>query len=429
MKKALKIFISILLAIPFFYFCFLNVTIYYSPEFTNRKGQEINQDLLNQLRFLKQEIHGEAGDKMQEIYPEGFFFMHMLYGLTWCELAKSLKPGTLWYREANLETAWAFSQVNSQKGRSIFDPSLDLPYGAFYLGWSTYQFGKMIEFHPAGKRSEEDLRVFEFFCDRIAEHVLKSENPYPESYSGQAWPSDITVGMAALALHDSFLEKKYGDAIASWISKVKTHLDSSGMIPHRVDPVSGETLEEARGSSQSLILNFLFEIDPVFARQQFSLYKKHFLDTRFGLPGIREYRHGSTGFGDVDSGPVILGIGGSASVVGLRTMALFGEYEIAEGLRNSIEAFGMGYSRGHKKKYLFGAIPVADAFIAWANSTEIDEKHVIKTNGNWQYKFHLWSILFIAPVVLLFLRTWRLKPWKKKNISGTFNPSAPGNTP
>ena len=44
-------------------------------------------------------------------------------------------------------------------------------------------------------------------------------------------------------------------------------------------------------------------------------YKKHFIEYKFGLPAVREYPIGMDSQGDVDSGPVILGIGTSAIAI------------------------------------------------------------------------------------------------------------------
>jgi len=40
------------------------------------------------------------------------------------------------------------------------------------------------------------------------------------------------------------------------------------------------------------MLNFLYEIDPSFAKQQFEIFDDLFKDSRFGLPGIRQYPRG-----------------------------------------------------------------------------------------------------------------------------------------
>lgn len=414
MKKFVRICISFVCGGFFIYLVYLNSAVYYSPRFEKTAEGEYNAGLLEQLRYLKDEVHGSAGDEMQKLYPEGYFFMHVLYGLSWCELARSLKPGSPLLAEARKEAGWALKQVESEKAKNIFDPELPVPYGAFCQGWTNYLRAKLLQLLPETERPAEEMVLLDSTSAMLARYLDTQANPYVESYPGQSWPADITVAVASLAVYDQFREKKYAPVIRRWIGKVKKHLDPSGLVPHQVDAGSGECRTQALGSSQSLMLGFFAEIDRDFAKAQLALYKEHFLASRFGLPGIREYRHGSTGFAHIDSGPVLLGIGGSASVVGCRSMALLGESATAEGLRNSIEAFGMAHSSNGKKNYLFGAVPVADAFIAWTHSTEYDSGHRIGSTGCWQWKFHLWSLLVFAPFLLVFQRVWRRWPWKKK---------------
>jgi hypothetical protein len=103
---------------------------------------------------------------------------------------------------------------------------------------------------------------------------------------------------------------------------------------------------------------------------------------------------------DVDSGPVILSVGGSASIVGQKTMALHGEKTVAKGIRNSIEGFGLGWEGRNRKNYLLGQLAIADAFIAWVNATEIES--IKKEENSWKWAFQLRSILinfiFIASI-------------------------------
>src|SRR5215217_9466856 len=39
-----------------------------------------------QLTFLRSALDGGAGDDAQRLFPEGYFFLHALYGLSWVEL-------------------------------------------------------------------------------------------------------------------------------------------------------------------------------------------------------------------------------------------------------------------------------------------------------------------------------------------------------
>ena len=134
----------------------------------------------------------------------------------------------------------------------------------------------------------------------------------------------MLVSVASLSLHDKLFEPKYAQTIRDWLEKVKNQYDVNGMIPHSVRPSDGRPIEKARGSSQALMLIFLRDIDQQLASDQFKLFKEKFIDTKFGLTGIREYPKGEFGMGDVDSGPVVFGFGGAATIVGMQTLFLYG---------------------------------------------------------------------------------------------------------
>jgi hypothetical protein len=106
------------------------------------------------------------------------------------------------------------------------------------------------------------------------------------------------------------------------------------------------------------------------------------------------------GHEDIDSGPVIWGIGGAASVVGQRAAAANGHDDLYLGLRNSLEAFGVAHTFFGEKTYLFGQLPMADAFIAWGNAVE-----QVPATGRYPKP---WSI-HLASLLLLLLLGWLIR--------------------
>jgi hypothetical protein len=398
-----KYLISILPMLILLFILYVNIKLYFGPEIKTIEGQRINYDLLCELRGLREALDGNADQEMQQLYPEGYLFFNALYGLSWCEFIKTLKPESALYKEGHVEIQRAFEKIDSDRGRSIFDESLDLPYGSFYTGWSTYLLGKKLAVESIPGRDQKEIYSFQQQCDKIAAAIQK--DLYPETYYHQAWPADVVVCVASLSLHDRLFRPKYSTVINEWLGKVKQNLDPIGLIPHAVTS-SGKSTGSSRGSSQSLMLNFLAEIDQSFAEDQFDLYKHHFLVYRFGLPGIREYPNGNIGVGDIDSGPVIAGIGAAASIVGFKTMNAYGEIALGTAMRNSIEAFGLPVTTSAQKKYLFGALPMADAFIAWGHSSESIETNR-KAGTISFYSFHIYSA-GIALLLMLLVR-WLLR--------------------
>jgi hypothetical protein len=386
---------------------YLNYQLYYQPTFELVGGCPVNQDLLQHARFLRTRLHQGAAEEMQQLYPEGFVYLNALYGLTWVELAAGAPDSTAMYREALREVAWAVRAIDSPTGRSTFEQDLPIPYGAYYAGWSTYLLGRYLAVQPATHRNPAAVAQFEQGCALIARGITQNATPYPESYSDAAWPADGVVCLAALATHDRVLPPRYQPTIRQWLARVDTHLDSLGLIPHKTNAQTGAVVQAAMGASQSQILNFLFEVDSAYARQHFLRYRQHFLTSRFGLPGMRESAQEAPNAEHIDSGPVLLDVGGAASIVSRRVMQRYGDHTTAIGLRNSIEAFGVPLALGGPKRYLFGQLPIADAFIAWSNSLEANR--AMESSASWRLRFQGLSAL-VAAGLLRLLFVLRRKP-------------------
>ena len=340
---------------------------------------------------------------MQQFYPEGFVFTQAVYGLSWAEVAAVADHNSTLYKEAQEEISYALKEVQSPQGKRGFEENLPIPFGAYYTGWSNYLLGKKLLAENAINRNAREVQQFKNTCKQI-DSVLQVEL-YPESYKSFSWPADVFVAAASLKLHDKLFTPLFEEHIQSWLQKVKASKDQNGFIPYAVS-TDGKPLEIARGSSESLILNFLIDIDTAFAKQQFALYTEKFLDHRFGLPGIREFPKGNKNTGDVDSGPVILDMGSAATIVGMRVLALYKDNANAIAVRNGIDAFGLAYSNSNEKKYLLGMWPMADVFIAWAHTAEINKSKTLSTSQSWRLSFQFYSLLFIIilliPIRLLF---------------------------
>lgn len=389
-KKAIKTIISIIFSLPVIYLCFINFKLYHSPNLATENGIPYDTEQLKHLRFLQQKMNQGAANEMQKLYPEGYVFMNALYGLAWAEFGEKIKDkNTDLYREAFGQVNYATLAVFSPTGTRIFPKEQRITHGAYYSGWSNYLLGKKIALNP--ENEAYDKVRFKSKCKEIAQVITTGSSPYVESYHNQIWPADITVAVASLALHDKMFEPRYQDTIRIWIDRVKNNLNHKNMIPH--DHYKGGHPQVSRGSSMSLMLCFMKDIDPIFSDELFERYKREFLTYKFGLPGIREHYKGIDLGTDIDSGPVILSVGGSASIVGQKVMALHNEKTIAKRIRNSIEGFGLGWEGKRRKNYLFGQLAIADAFIAWVNATEIES--IAKEEEPWRWKFQLLS-LFVS---------------------------------
>lgn len=317
-----------------------------------------------QLAHLRAAIDDGAATDAQALFPEGYFFLHVLYGLTQVDVGRAEPPGE---RSDELrEARWALAQLESPAGRAPFDPDLDLPYGVFFRGWTNWLRGGVVSMQVAPDPGE--VARFEADSAELAAAFGSAGTPYLVAYPGQSWPCDSAVAIASLRLHDALRPPRYGPTVDRWLTGVRERLDpATGLMPHRADAGSGAPIEVARATSQSIIQRFLVDIDPGFARSQYLLFRSAF---RPWGPAIREYPAGVPGSGDVDSGPLLLGISLSATVVTMGAARVQGDDRLAGALARLADVAGLPLDTFRTRRYAFGVLPIGDAFVAWSKTAQ-----------------------------------------------------------
>ncbi|MEO3868681.1 hypothetical protein ABGB18_07620 [Nonomuraea sp. B12E4] len=321
-----------------------------------------------QLAFLRSALDAGAGDEAQGLFPEGYFFLHALYGLAWVELGMRRPPGER--SRALGEARWALARLDAPPGRAPFSRDVVPPYGVFYQGWCNWLRGGVLALQPAERRDPAEASRFAADSAALAGAFAASRSPFLEAYPGQSWPVDSTVAVASLRLHDTLLPPRYAATVTRWVADVRRRLDPrTGLIPHQAEPGTGEPAEVARGSSQSLIQRFLADVDPAFAAEQYTRFRDRYLATPLGLgPAVREYPHGMDGPADVDSGPLPLDVSLSATVVTLGAAQVRGDAQLAGALAGYGELAGLPLDTPWTKRYAFGLLPIGDAFLAWSKT-------------------------------------------------------------
>lgn len=385
--------------------------------------EKLGRDVAPHLRFIGAALRAGAGEQMQEMFPEGYFFAHVLYGLAWVDVGLRVSLGTSLHTQALEESGWALARLDSPLGRAPFSSNLTPPYGVFYVGWSSWLRGGRLMLVAPDARALDEVARFQSDCAALAQAFDHSVTPFLTAYHGQAWPVDSVVAIAALRLHDKLFPAQHTAVIERWLAAAQERLDPvTGLLPHRVDPLSGEPLEGARGSSQSVIARFLLEIDPAWGRSQYDLFRQHFIRPFLGAPGVLEYPAGVTGRGDVDSGPLLYGFSASATVVGLGAAQVHGDREVADALIRAAEAVGLPLRWGGAKCYAFGLLPVGDAFLVWAKNAR--PWVASPQTAEFPAVIHSWWRLPIhATALLLILGLWSpcyLTTWlrKRRGVAG-----------
>ena len=342
----------------------------YSPGSAKYGPDQLGEDIVPQLTFIGAALREGEGERMQGLFPEGFFFSHILYGLAWVEVGLRVPQGSSLHGQAIQQASWALSRLDTTEARAPFRSNMDPPYGAFYVGWTNWLRGGVLMLLPEDRRPSAEIDRFEADSVGLALAFDRSPTPFLPAYPGRAWPVDSVVAIASLRLHDAILPPRFSETVERWVGAAQDRLDPiTGLLPHRSDPLTGEPLEGARGSSQSLIARFLPEVDPEWGRTQYASFRREFVGSFLGIPGVREYSAGRSGSGDIDTGPLFAGFSPSASVVMVAAAQVNGDRELADAFIDVSEALGLPVRWGNTKRYALGILPVGDAFLVWAKTS------------------------------------------------------------
>ncbi|MEZ4463592.1 MAG: hypothetical protein R3F43_03510 [bacterium] len=345
---------------------------------------------------------------MQAWFPEGFVFTWALCGLTHVQVGLRATPSAPRPASGG-RRARAASPPSSPPTRPGALRTNDQPPSAQPLPGVVQLAARGLLLDGPEARDRAEVEGASRPPAPPSPRALERQGPYPPSYPGQAWPADAVVAAASLRLHDTLLPPRHGATLQRWLAAVDAARDAYGLIPHSAHSRHGGT--PARGSSQALILRFLYEIDPDRALADYRLFRRRHVTTVALLPAIREYALGMEGRADVDSGPLIGGASAPAMVVGMGTAQLFSDRALVDPLLHTLEFVGFPLPFGGKR-YAFGMLPVGDAFLAWSKTATPWTRPVHRegwpevVSAGYRLPWHALLVLLLGLVWLGPVRRW-----------------------
>lgn len=404
MGKTLRMLFIVLVAGLSIALLWINLAIHRTPAVGSTAEVEALQA---QVAYLEPRMHAGLPNDMQQLFPEGRVFAQALYALSWCGLAQRVPADDNLRAQALREARWAYAELNSPRAQRQFPISTPLPLGAFYAGWRNQVLAALVALDPSDTAL---TATFDRESATIAAAFAASSSPYLESYTGQAWPADAVVALHSLCLHKRLRGTDHGAVLARWVQQAQARRDDRNMIPHAWSGQREVVRQSGRGSSLALMNVFLPDIDSTLSAEQFERWKSLFVMERLGVPAAREHPIGDPSPGDIDSGPLILGFGPASTIVGAAACKRNGDGFHATECTRTVHGFGFA-TCFNGQRYIFGALPIADLFIAWGRSVPSAQLDGPPPGYG---RFHALSLV----LALLLWSPWLLRWWRKRRAAG-----------
>ncbi len=178
---------------------------------------------------------------------------------------------------------------------------------------------------------------------RLHEGSLADPARHFPSFAGDPhrWPADQAAVLRALQLYDRAQGTELlAEPLEAWIAVMEQHRDPvTGLY---VSEVTGADASSAlpRGCALTWTVRYLAPVAPDAARDQWLRAKEHHLVWLGPLPGFREWPRDRDGPADVDSGPILLGVGTAATAFGLGAARAMGDTALAAGLGGTMSLGG-----------------------------------------------------------------------------------------
>jgi len=173
---------------------------------------------------------------------------------------------------------------------------------------------------------------------------------YPDS---PKFPADQAVTLASLYVYDMCHgTARSRELIPGWLRYMSAEAahPETGLHRSSITPSFPDS-RIPRGCALSWTCLYLAQFAPEHAAELYLRYRALYFRGTMGFGGFREWPPGYDGRSDVDSGPIVFGIGLAASGIGVGPARLFGDRRAYAAILRTGATFGMPRPLGAERKY------------------------------------------------------------------------------
>lgn len=232
--------------------------------------------------------------------------------------------------------------------------------GHAYLGYVALALGLARELDPEFEERALHDAMIDALVRRLEAHPLAIVETYP----GEAYPCDLASIAGAIGQYDHVTGSDHHALLArvAEIQRERFVDPRSGYLVQSIDVTAGEARDAPRGSGTALAAYFWSFAEPRFARELARAVIEGGRTDLLGFSAIREHPIGVEGHGDIDSGPVVLGVSVSATGFAMASARLLDDEVAFVGLHRTATLFGVPVARGETTRFLSGG-PLGNAIL------------------------------------------------------------------
>jgi hypothetical protein len=260
--------------------------------------------------------------------------------------------------DAIQEMRWAIEALQTPRLSGFMTPHFGTPFGDDQLNPAVFVHGHFLSVAVRYREVTGDTRydaLMQRVAAALAEAYAHDEQGILQSYKKPPmwWITDNFPALSALTRYDRIFHTHHSAGTEKFVASLESYyLDSrTGMFCTYVEPPKHSQSQGPRGISMMYGLQFLNDFAPDFARQQYDLSKKYLFGSIFGCAAVREFPAGQEGVEDIDSGPLVMGYGPSASGFAIAATASMGDPATGVRLLRSLALLGMEVREGDKLHY------------------------------------------------------------------------------
>jgi len=231
--------------------------------------------------------------------------------------------------------------------------SLD-DHHAAYLGYFNVLLGLLRLHAPTNPYAELHDRI----TASLVRRIQHSESMLLQTYPAEVYPVDNCAVVGSIGLHARATGADHGALISRWASNCRKHyLDAeTGLLYQAVSHPSGTPVDLPRGSGTALGSFFMNFADPNLSADLAEAMHENLFGTVLGFGGMREYMPDAA-FPrvDIDSGPILLGYGLSATGFALSGATTHRDYRIFRRLFATAWGAGAPTRRDDRLNFVTGA--------------------------------------------------------------------------